>query len=73
MKGIVEMINEAAINEAASVDRKLSFDLQNDIYNVLADMGYEYDKKGKSFEENDVRKALDWVLEKFFEENDDND
>lgn len=65
MKGIVEMINEAA-----SVDRKLSFDLQNDIYNVLADMGYEYDKKGKSFEEKDVREALDWVLEKFFEEND---
>ena len=64
MKGIVEMINEAA-----SVDRKLSFDLQNDIYNVLADMGYEYDKKGKSFEEKDVREALDWVLEKFFEEN----
>lgn len=63
MKGIVEMINEAA-----SVDRKLSFDLQNDIYNVLADMGYEYDKKGKSFEEKDVREALDWVLEKFFEE-----
>lgn len=63
MKGIVEMINEAT-----SVNRKLSFDLQNDIYNVLADMGYEYDKKGKSFEEKDVREALDWVLEKFFEE-----
>ena len=63
MKGLVEMINEAA-----SVDRKLSFDLQNDIYNVLADMGYEYEKKGKSFEEKDVREALDWVLEKFFEE-----
>ena len=65
MKGIVEMINEAA-----SVDRKLSFDLQNDIYNVLADMGYEYDKKGKSFEEKDVRKYLDWFIDRFFEEND---
>lgn len=63
MKGIVEMINEAA-----SVDRKLSFDLQMDIYNVLADMGYEYDKKGKSFEEKDVREVLDWFLERFFEE-----
>ena len=72
MKGIVEMINEAVINEAASVDRKLSFDLQNDIYNVLADMSYEYDKKGKSFEEKDVREALDWILEKFFEETQEN-
>ena len=66
------MINEAVINEAASVDRKLSFDLQNDIYNVLADMSYEYDKKGKSFEEKDVREALDWILEKFFEETQEN-
>ena len=56
------------INEAASVDRKLSFDLQNDIYNVLADMGYEYDKKGKSFEENDIREALDWFVDKFFDQ-----
>ena len=61
MKGIVEMINEAA-----SVDRKLTFNLQTDIYNVLADLCIEYDKKGKDLEEKDVRKMLDWFMDRFF-------
>ena len=62
------MINEAVINEAASVDRKLSFDLYNDVYNLLADMGHEYDKKGKEFDRGDMEDVFDWFLERFFDQ-----
>ena len=63
MKGIVEIINEAA-----SVDRKLSFDLYNDVYNLLADMSYEYDKKGEEFSRDDMEDVFDWFLERFFDQ-----
>ena len=56
------------INEANSVDRKLSFDLYDDVYNLLADMSYEYDKKGKKFDRNDMEDVFDWLLERYFDQ-----
>jgi hypothetical protein len=38
MKDIKDFITEANINT------KVTFDLQNDVYNVLAELAYEYNK-----------------------------
>lgn len=65
MKTLKEQLTES------SYDRKLLYDLQMDIYNALADIAYRYDMKSKKFEEKDVRKSLDWFMDRFFEENND--
>lgn len=64
MKTLKERLNESSNNS------RLSYDLQMDIYNELANIAYLYDMKNKKFEEKDVEKAFEWFLEKFFIEND---
>ena len=63
MKTLKEQLTESSNNS------KLSYDLQMDIYNALANIAYLYDMKNKKFEEEDVRKSLDWFMDRFFEEN----
>lgn len=46
----------------------INYELDSDIYNVLSDLAYQYDLKGKDFEKKDVEKAFEWFLEKFYEE-----
>jgi hypothetical protein len=64
MKTLKEQLTESSNNS------KLLYDLQMDIYNALANIAYAYDMKNKKFEEKDVRKSLDWFMDRFFEEND---
>ena len=68
---IVGLVDGKVIMLEAKINSVVNFDLRNDIYNALAALGYEYDKKGKSFEEDEVEDALDWFMDKFFEENED--
>ena len=63
MKTLKEQLTESSNNG------KLLYDLQIDIYNALANIAYAYDMKNKKFEEKDVRKSLDWFMDRFFEEN----
>lgn len=65
MKGLTDYINEAAM--------KLTYNLSSDIYNMLSDLAFEYDKKRKKFDEDEVRAALDNFVDKFFVEPDDED
>ena len=64
MKTLKEQLTESSNNS------KLSYNLQMDIYNALANIAYLYDMKNKKFEEKDVRESLDWFMDKFFEEYD---
>ena len=42
-------------------------DFQNDLYNVLTDLMFEYNQAGKNVSKADAKKALDYFLEKFYE------
>lgn len=66
MKTLKSQLNEAAADQSNTI---LQYTLNVDIYNALADIAYRYDMKNKKFEEKDVRKALNWFMVKFFEEN----
>ena len=45
-----------------------NFNVKSDIYNVLSDLAFEYDKKGKDFTKKDVEQAFEWFLMEFFED-----
>ena len=64
MKDIKYFITEANINT------KVTFDLQNDVYNVLAELAYEYNKKNKDqlFNKDAMEDALEFFMDKFYEE-----
>lgn len=55
-----------SLNEAKEISIKPTFNLQNDVYNVLGDLAQEYDAHNKNFDEKDVKKALDWFMKNFF-------
>lgn len=66
MKNLVDCINES--NKTTRLP--INYELNSDIYNVLGDLAYQYELKGKDFEKEDVEKAFEWFLEKFFIEPD---
>lgn len=66
MKNLNEYINES--NKTTRLP--INYELDSDIYNVLSDLAYQYELKGKDFEQKDVEKAFEWFLEKFFIEPD---
>ena len=64
MKRLSEHINES--NKTTRLP--INYDLDSDVYNVLSDLAYQYNLKGKDFEKEDVEKAFERFLEKFYEE-----
>ena len=64
MKGLADYINES--NKTTQLP--INYNLNSDIYNILADLAYQYELKGKDFEKKDVENAFEWFLEKFYEE-----
>ena len=61
MKSLSNFINEA-------VNIKPTFSLKHDVYNVLADLAYEYSKKHKKFDKDELEEAFENFENKFFEE-----
>ena len=69
MKTLKDFVN--FVNESGKTTRlPINYKLNTDIYNVLGDLAYQYDLKGKDFEKEDVEEAFKWFLEKFFVEPD---
>ena len=66
MKHLNDFISEA-------VNVKPSFSLKHDVYNVLADLAYEYSKKHKKFDKDELEEAFENFENKFFEENNDDE
>lgn len=64
MKTLKDFVNESGKTTRLPINYELDFD----IYNVLSDLAYQYELKGKEFEQEDVEKAFEWFLEKFYEE-----
>lgn len=67
LKDCVNFVNESD----KTTSRPINYKLNTDIYNVLGDLAYKYELKGKDFEKEDVEKAFEWFLEKFFVEDED--
>ena len=67
MKSLRDSINE---NSVFHQKYKPSFKVQNDIYNVLAELGTEYEFANKDFDEKEVQKALKFFMDRYFEEPD---
>ena len=42
-------------------------DFQNDLYNVLGDLMFEYNQVGKNINKSEFEKAIKWFTEKFYE------
>ena len=61
MKNLVDCINESKTTRLP-----ISFDLYPDIDNVLGDLMWQYELKGKYIEKEDIEKAFAWFLEKKF-------
>lgn len=63
MKNLNEYINES--NKTTRLP--INYELDSDIYNVLSDLAYQYELKGKDFEKKDIENAFEYFLEKFYE------
>ena len=42
-------------------------DFQNDLYNVLSDLMFEYNQAGKNINKSEFEKAIKWFTEKIYE------
>lgn len=42
-------------------------DFQNDLYNVLSDLMFEYNQAGKNVNKSEFEKAIKWFTEKIYE------
>ena len=42
-------------------------DFQNDLYNVLGDLMFEYNQAGKNINKSEFEKAIKWFTEKIYE------
>ena len=42
-------------------------DFQNDLYNVLSDLMFEYNQVGKNVNKSEFEKAIKWFIKKFYE------
>lgn len=64
MKSITNLLTEAS-------NKHLTYDLKSDVYNVLSDLAFEYNKHNKDFNKNKVEEVIEWFLTEFFEQNPD--
>lgn len=66
MKDIISKINESS--NFKKFETAIFFkDITRDVYNTLSNLMFEYDQAGENVNKNDVKKALDYFLEKFYE------
>ena len=67
MKSIINTINEG---KKIKIKEYIDFDVRSDIYNVLGALAYEYDQAGKGGfdDKREVAAALDWFMNKFYED-----
>lgn len=65
MKSINDVINESQnkeINVLVTLD-----DFNNDVYNTLTELLFEYNQAGKNIRKSDAQKALDEFIRRFYE------
>lgn len=65
MKTLKDQLNEGI--KPNLIEYKPIYNVQSDVYNILAELAYRYELKGKKFDHNEVDEALDWFIIQFFE------
>lgn len=66
MKTLKDQLNEGI--KPNMVEYKPIYDIQSDIYNILEELAFRYELKGKKFEQKEVDEALEWFSLHFFED-----
>lgn len=66
MKTLKDQLNEGI--KPNMVEYKPIYNIQSDIYNILEELAFRYDLKGKKFEQKEVDEALEWFSLHFFED-----
>ena len=50
------------------IETSVSLDnFQNDLYNVLSDLMFEYNQAGKNVNKSEFEKAIKWFIKKIYE------
>lgn len=65
MKTLKDQLNEGI--KPNLIEYKPIYNVRSDVYNILAELAYRYELKGKKFDQNEVDEALDWFIIQFFE------
>lgn len=66
MKTLKDQLNEGI--KPNMVEYKPIYNIQSDIYNILEELAFRYELKGKKFEQKEVDEALEWFSLHFFED-----
>ena len=66
MKTLKDQLNEGI--KPNMVEYKPIYNIQSDIYNILEELAFRYELKGKKFEQKEVDEALEWFSLRFFED-----
>lgn len=65
MKTLKDQLNEGI--KPNLIEYKPNYNIKTDVYNILEELAYRYELKGKNFDKNEVDEALDWFIIQFFE------
>lgn len=70
MKTLLEILNESSSKKLDTLIDVKKDNFNSDVYRVLSDLAYEYDKANIDISEDDWNDALAWFNDKFFIEPD---
>lgn len=65
MKNLKDQLNEGI--KPNLIEYKPIYNVRSDVYNILEELAFRYELKGKKFDKNEVEEALDWFIIQFFE------
>ena len=64
----IKQITTFLESKSKKIETNVSLDdFQNDLYNVLGDLMFEYNQAGKNINKSEFEKAIKWFTEKFYE------
>lgn len=66
MKTLKEQLNEGI--KPNLIEYKPNYNIQSDVYNILEELAYRYELKGKKFNQKEVEEALEWFTIHFFDD-----
>lgn len=66
MKTLKEQLNEGI--KPNLIEYKPNYNIRSDVYNILEELAYRYELKGKKFDQKDVEEALEWFTIHFFDD-----
>ncbi len=70
MKTLVEVLNESSSKKLDTLIDVKKDSFKGDVYRVLSELAYEYEKANVNISEDDWNDALAWFNDKFFVEPD---